>query len=165
MIKELALAQVHQATNYTRGLLERIPHAEWHQFPPGGATNVAWQVGRLAMAEYRLCLDRIRGPQPDDASLIPASFLTRYGRGSTPSDDPDQNAPISELVAVLDRVHQQVIHESASWTDDFLQTATVQPHPYFSTKLDALWWCARHEMLHAGQIGLVRRLLGEPPVW
>ena len=33
------------------------------------------------------------------------------------------------------------------------------------TKLDSLFWCAHHEMLHAGQIGLVRRLLGQAPLW
>jgi hypothetical protein len=165
MIKELALAQVQQARTYTNGLLARIPHSEWLRLPPGGVSNVAWQVGHLAMAQYRLCLDRIRGPQPDDDSLVSASFLARYGRGSTPSDDPAGNSPIQEIVAVFDRVHQRVFLESAGWTDDDLQAATSQPHPYFSTKIDALWWCARHEMLHAGQIGLLRRLLGAPPVW
>jgi len=41
----------------------------------------------------------------------------------------------------------------------------VKPHPLFKTKLESLFWCAHHEMLHAGQIGLVRRLLGEAPLW
>ncbi len=33
------------------------------------------------------------------------------------------------------------------------------------TKLRALLWCAHHEMLHAGQMGLLRRHLGYPPMW
>ena len=37
--------------------------------------------------------------------------------------------------------------------------------PWDSTKLLALLWCAHHEMLHAGQIGLLRRHLGYPPIW
>ena len=36
---------------------------------------------------------------------------------------------------------------------------------FTTTKLRALLWCARHEMLHAGQIGLLRRHLGYPPMW
>ena len=29
----------------------------------------------------------------------------------------------------------------------------------------SLLWCAHHEMVHAGQIGLLRRYLGFAPVW
>ncbi len=39
-------------------------------------------------------------------------------------------------------------------------TAPPPAHPAFTTKLGALLYCARHEALHAGQIGLLRRLLG-----
>ncbi|HEV3259752.1 MAG TPA: hypothetical protein VG013_22990, partial [Gemmataceae bacterium] len=38
-------------------------------------------------------------------------------------------------------------------------------HPFAKTKLLALLWCAHHEMLHAGQVGLLRRHLGYPPMW
>ena len=37
--------------------------------------------------------------------------------------------------------------------------------PFATTKLKALLWCAQHEMSHAGQIGLLRRHLGFPPMW
>jgi len=30
---------------------------------------------------------------------------------------------------------------------------------------EALFWCAHHEMIHAGQVALRRRLLGQPPLW
>jgi uncharacterized damage-inducible protein DinB len=33
------------------------------------------------------------------------------------------------------------------------------------TKRASLLWCAQHELVHAGQIGLLRRLLGYPPLW
>ncbi len=45
-------------------------------------SHVAWQVGHLAVAEYRLALWRIRGPQPQDGDVIPAllpSVWTRVG--------------------------------------------------------------------------------------
>jgi uncharacterized damage-inducible protein DinB len=38
------------------------------------------------------------------------------------------------------------------------------PSPFAKTKLTALFWCSHHEMLHAGQIGLLRRQLGHPPL-
>ncbi len=42
---------------------------------------IAWQVGHLAMAEYRLALERIRGPQPQDAGLISEEFLRLFDTG------------------------------------------------------------------------------------
>ena len=46
-----------------------------------------------------------------------------------------------------------------------LDQPVPHPHPFAKTKLLALLWCAHHEMLHAGQIGLLRRHLGYPPMW
>jgi hypothetical protein len=31
--------------------------------------------------------------------------------------------------------------------------------------VEFLRWCGHHEMTHAGQIGLIRRMLGLSPVW
>jgi signal peptidase I len=39
-----------------------------------------------------------------------------------------------------------------------------EPYAAFATKLGALLFCPAHEMLHAGQIGLLRRLLDKPPL-
>jgi uncharacterized damage-inducible protein DinB len=33
------------------------------------------------------------------------------------------------------------------------------------TKLEALFWCSQHELIHAGQIALLRRLIGKEPQW
>jgi hypothetical protein len=38
------------------------------------------------------------------------------------------------------------------------------PYTAYATKLGALLFCSHHEMIHAGQIGLIRRLLGKAPV-
>jgi uncharacterized damage-inducible protein DinB len=46
-----------------------------------------------------------------------------------------------------------------------LDQPVPHPHPFATTKLKALLWCAHHEMLHAGQIGLLRHHLGYPPMW
>jgi hypothetical protein len=55
----LAIEPIVFARNYTIGLLNQSPAAEWFRPPPGGASHVAWQVGQLAFSEYRLALWRI----------------------------------------------------------------------------------------------------------
>jgi hypothetical protein len=161
----LAVDQIASARNYTLRLLDATGPADWLRRPTEGVSHIAWQVGHLAMAEYRLALERLRGPRPEDATLIVEPFLRRFGRESVPDPDPAKNPSPSEIRAVLDRVHQQALRELAMLTDEELDQPSLKPHPLFTTKLGALLWCGQHEMVHAGQIGLLRRLLGYAPLW
>jgi hypothetical protein len=68
------------------------------------------------------------------------------------------------LRSTLERVHQQALVELAGLTDADLRGAIEEPYAVEGTKLGGLFFCSAHEMLHAGQIGLLRRLLGMPPV-
>jgi uncharacterized damage-inducible protein DinB len=53
--------------------------------------------------------------------------------------------------------------ELADRTDEQLDVPVDPPHPVFNTKLEAIGWCSNHELLHTGQIALLRRLMGKPP--
>jgi hypothetical protein len=162
---QLAVEQIVFARNYTTRLLAHTEPADWFRQPPGGVTHIGWQVGHLAMAEYRLALDRIRGSRPEDADLISEGFLALFGRNTVP-DPASANYPsLAELRAVFDRVHEQTLKELANLPEDELDRPILKPHPLAQTKLWSLLWCAQHEAVHAGQIGLLRRLLGYPPVW
>jgi hypothetical protein len=151
--------------DYTLSLLRTVPAERWLEIPPGGVSNVAWQVGHLAIAGYRLGLSRIREPRPGDSDLIPAHYLELYGKGTHPSPAADQNEPTEGLMRVFQAVHQQVLRESEGWQDEDLEMECLLPHPIFSKKIDSLWWYSRHEAIHAGQIGLIRRMLGYEPAW
>jgi hypothetical protein len=160
-----ALDQIVFARRYTLRLLDGFDPAEWFRMPAEGVTHVAWQVGHLAMAEYRMALERIRGARPGDEALISADFLRMFGRQSRPDPNPAHHPSPEEMRAVLDRVHEQVLRELPQHPEADLAAPPLQPHSLAATKLEALFWCAHHEMLHAGQIGLLRRLLGYAPQW
>jgi hypothetical protein len=55
--------------------------------------------------------------------------------------------------------------ETATLGDANLDRALTKPHRFVKTYYGSLMWCGQHEMMHAGQIGLLRRLLGYPPIW
>ena len=161
---ELAVEQIVFARNYTIELLDQTPVAEWFRQPPGGVSHVGWQVGHLAAAEYRLALWRIRGAQPQDGALISEAHRKLFGYESVPDPDPAKYPSPAELREVFDRVHEQVLQDARGLDEGELDQPVPHPHPVANTKLRALLWCARHEMLHAGQIGLLRRQLGYPPL-
>ena len=155
------LGRIESVREYTVGLIDAVPGADWFRQPTEGVTHVAWQVGHLAMAQYRLALGRVRGVQPGDDGLIGARVLALYGKDSVPDPDPAANASIEEIRRAYDSVHVRVLEEIGALPESVLDEPSLQPHPVFDTKGGALEWSARHEMLHAGQIGLLRRLFGE----
>src|SRR4051794_35254691 len=106
---QLAIEQVVFARNYIVRLLDQTPTAEWVRQPPGRVSHVAWQVGHIALSEYRLARWRIRGEQPQDEAPLPPQFKRQFGAASVPQAD--SASPPAELRAVLDRVHGQVLRE------------------------------------------------------
>ena len=162
---QLAIEQIVFARHYTIVLLDQTPTTEWFRQPPGGVSHVGWQVGHLAFAQYRMALERIRGPQPQDADIISEEFLRLFGRDSVPDPDARKYPGQAEIRAVFDRVHQQILEELQGLDESELDKTVLRPHPLVKTKLWALLWCAQHEAVHAGQIGLLRRQLGYAPLW
>jgi hypothetical protein len=162
---QIALGQLKRARRYTCRLLDHTDPAAWFDQPADGVTHIAWQVGHLATLQYRLALERMRGRRPEDERLIAQRFMASFVRESVPNPDPLANPSPEHLRQVFDRVHRQALHELEALTEEDLREPALMPHPLFDTKLGSLLWCAQHEMLHAGQIGLLRRLLGYPPLW
>lgn len=161
---QLARKQIQFARDYTLPLLEDIHPDDWFRSPDGCATHLAWQVGHLAMAEYGLCMFRIRGRQPEDLQLMSSKFRKQFSRGATPEPDPAKNPSIDEIRGVFDHVHAQAMDELASCDEASLNDPVEMPYAVSATKLGCLFFCSHHEMVHAGQIGVLRRMLGRDPI-
>lgn len=162
---EMLLESIGRARDYTNLLLAATPTADWFRMPQESVSHVAWQVGHLAFAQYRLALERVRGKRPGDEQLISPTFLARFGRETTPVGDPRSYPSADEIRVVFDGLHRQVLSEIAALDDSVFDEPLLSPHPRCSTKGGSIAWCAEHEMLHAGQIGLLRRLVGHRPIW
>jgi hypothetical protein len=161
---EIAWGQIEFARRYSTELIDTVRPEDWFRVPAGGSTHLAWQVGHLAMAEYGLTMLRVRGKQPEDADFISNDFVRLFQKGTMPQSSADSYPPATEIRAVFDRVHAQARRELAEVTDDQLTATVPMPYAVVDTKLGSLFFCALHEMLHAGQIGLLRRLLGYEPI-
>src|SRR5262245_10034850 len=164
MSLNLALQQLEFARGYTLSTLADIDASQWFTMPTSCPTHVGWQVGHLAMAEYGLCLFRQRGRQPIDTELMSSTFRKLFSRGSTPDPDATKYPTPAEIRATLDRVHSQVLQEAPSFTPEQLKEPVEPPFAVEPTKLGALLFCSHHEMIHSGQLGLLRRLLGSQPI-
>ena len=164
---EIAVRQLEFVRRYTCSLLEDLTDDEWYWTPPnenGFVTHIAWQCGHIAMAEYGLMLFRQRGRHSVDASLMSGKFRKRFMRGTEPQADRSLYATPAEIREVMDKVHQQVLSEVAGFDGDALDEELEEPHAAFSTKYGSMLFASQHEMVHAGQIGMLRRLMGKVPL-
>ena len=159
----LACRQIAFARDYTHSLLVDVHEGQWFEQPHGAPTHLAWQIGHLAMSQYMLTLFRVRGQQPEDDLLISKQFKRLFAKGTAAG--PKQTYPvITEILDVFQRVHDQVMQELPKTNLASLQESVVMPYAVYNTRLGSLLFCSAHEMLHAGQIGLIRRLLGGHPI-
>jgi uncharacterized damage-inducible protein DinB len=55
--------------------------------------------------------------------------------------------------------------ELPGFPDADFDSPITPTHDIAQTKIEVLHWCADHELVHAGQIALLRRLCGHKPIW
>ena len=159
-----AIGQIEFARRYTLELLEQVPVDRWFEIPDGHSTNIAWQIGHLAVSQYGLLMFRIRGRRPEDLEIIPGKFRKAYSRQSTPSADADNQPTAAELQQRLNRVHELAMGEICDVDPQVLLEPVDMPYAAYPIKLGAILFCPLHEQIHAGQIGVLRRALGLDPV-
>ena len=143
---------------YTLMVLDGVKDEDWFRFPDGCWTHIAWQVGHIAIAEYGLTMKHVRGALPTD-DFIPPEYSDLFGRGSTPAAAVDSPS-VDEIRSVFEAVHVKATEEVPTYSEELLAESVGFEHPLFKTKGNAVSWCANHEMTHAGQITLLRRMLG-----
>lgn len=170
---EVALNLLTSARQYLDSMLEGLSDEDWFWVPETAKQNesvepycshIAWQVGHIAMAEYGLMLFRQRGRAEVDLDLMPGSFRKRFAKGSTPSLDRSGYPHPSEIRQQLDKIHAQVLAEAPHFSASSLDEALDPPTAGYPTKFGAMLMASQHEMLHCGQIGVLRRLMGKPPL-
>jgi hypothetical protein len=114
------------------------------------------------MAEYGLMLFRQRGRAEVDLELMPGVFRKRFAKGSQPLADPTHYPKPSEIIAQLEKIHNQVRREVVDFGPQQLDEPLDPPTAAYATKFGAMLMASQHEMLHCGQIGMLRRLMGKP---
>lgn len=161
---QVAIDQIKFARGYTEQLFDDVRDDEWFVIPDGCVSHLAWQMGHLAMAEYGLTMLRLRGKEPTDAEFITNDFMRAFKKGSTPKADPAAYPSVPDIRKTFVAVHTQALKELDGWSQDDLRDELPEPYAVENTKLGSVFFCPSHEMLHAGQIGLIRRMLGKEPL-
>lgn len=147
--------------NYLKMLVEDIPEEQMCDQLAGLENHPAWSIGHLA-AGCQFCI-RLMGGQ----SSLPAGWAELFGRGSKPVADRSKYPAKAELMAELDRSHQQAAQVVAAADESKLAEET--PDPEFRQVAPTLsdvvvFVLINHTATHLGQIAMWRRAKGLPAV-
>ena len=133
------------------------PSERLHRLCPG-ANCVDWLVGHLVLTEQRFhAVFEAKSP------ALPDGFDKRFARDETAPRQGDYG-DTSALMKLFDEQRNITIDRVCQFTNEQLIVPLLQPHPRFSTLGEAAVFCALHTTVHAGQITMIRRSLGKPPV-
>jgi hypothetical protein len=93
-------------------------------------------------------------------------FADRFGIGGPIKSAVEFDYPSATTVrTVMDDIHARTMAAVREMSDVVLNEACHghdgARHPHYDSKYGAVAHCARHEGFHAGQIALLRRLMGK----
>jgi hypothetical protein len=134
------------------------PEEYLHRPCPGG-NCAAWLIGHLILTERR-GLERLG---VTDLPPLPDDFEKRFSR--------DPEAPkasdfgnVTDLMPLFNSHRQMTIDKVKQAPPDLLEKPLDKPHPLFATVGQFANFLGAHATMHAGQITIIRRSLGRPPI-
>jgi hypothetical protein len=129
-----------------------------HQLAPG-ANSAAWVVGHLAVTLWRTA-DRLGAA---DLPPLPPGLLDTFTQTGKPAGDQSGLGDPAELLKLFDACLAKVIEAVPRVPAEKLTGPATRPG-LATTFGEGLLFGALHVAMHTGQLSLVRRSLGKPPV-
>ena len=139
--------------------VDDLSPAEFAAQPVPGANSVAWMVGHLALTDRR-----VTGLLGGAVPLLPDGFEAKFKTTKQPATEQKDLGDPKELVAVFDAHRAALVAAVRAATPEALNAPMPNPHPLFTTVGEAAVFMAVHLGLHGGQVTVIRRALGYPPV-
>ena len=123
------------------------------------ANCVAWILGHLIQTDRRA----LAALGVSDLPPLPDGFEQRFARDEAAAQASDFG-DVSTLMPLFDQYRSRLIQAIGRATPEQLEKPVETPRPMFKTAGEMANFMSLHSALHAGQITLIRRSLGKPPV-
>lgn len=159
---EVLADQIRRTREWTLLLLADWQGEDWTFQPVAGLQHALWICGHLAAAQDLLLFQRCLGR----GRLDPA-FAAHFRIGGPVPSAAEYNWPAPhEVRRQMDAMQEATLAAVQGLNDAFLAEPAYgkdgSRHPHYDTRLGAISHLHRHEAFHAGQLAMLRRLLGKP---
>jgi hypothetical protein len=125
------------------------------------ANCTAWLIGHLTLT-YRKAAASF-GVMPAELPPLPEGYEKQFSREEG-CPQAQQFGDVTRLMPLFDAHSRLLIEAVKRLPAERLDTPSERQHPLFKTAGEFANFMAMHVMLHVGQITLIRRSLGRPPV-
>jgi len=157
---ETGLNTLGFSRGFLMNLLEATPDDAFFKVPCTGGNHPAWIVGHLALTD-----DSFLASRTGKASSLPESWDKLFGMKSESVEDTSIYPSREELTVKLVSTREALIDWLKSLSDEqLLEPITGDWSQFAKNPASLMGTIAWHEGLHAGQIGVVRRMIGLPPI-
>jgi len=132
---------------------------EYLHRPTPKANCVAWTIGHLTLSD-RNVLKRLG---VSDLPPLPDGFEKRFSRDAG-CPEASEFGDVSQLLPLFNQHRQRLIDAVKRATPQQLSAPLEKPHPMFANAGEMALFMSAHAAMHAGQVTIVRRSLGRPPL-
>jgi DinB family protein len=139
--------------------LDGLPAADAVRIPPGARNHLLWHAGHVTLTSNALFLASTGNPRP-----LPDAWRSAFGRGSEAVSDAAGYPAIEEIRARLEADVAAAIDvvrriDASGWE----RTPEPPVDRFFPTVERAVRHGLLHAAYHAGEMSVLRRLLGLSP--
>ena len=127
--------------------------------PAPKANCAAWLLGHLILSERRA----LAHLGVTDLPALPGGFEKRFGRDESAAQA-CEFGDVTTLRSLFDEHRRRMIDAVRAASPEQLARPLEKPHPMFGTTAEMIHFIAIHATMHAGQITIIRRSLGRPPL-
>jgi uncharacterized damage-inducible protein DinB len=150
------------ALAFSQGMLKRytedLTPQEYLHRPTAKANCAAWTVGHLTLVDRRI-LAALGAPVPE----LPEGYEHRFSQKEG-CPQAGEFGDVATLMPLFDEHRNRLIAAVKRASAEELDKPLEKPRPMFKTPGEAANFQAQHTAMHAGQITIIRRSLGRPPL-
>ena len=161
-------ARPHEAIAYALRASKLMVHrfvddlkpAEFAHQPVPGANCAAWIPGHLIRTDRRT----LRGLGVAELPAVPEGFEEKFGATRAPAAQQSGYGDPAELVRLFDVHRDRLVEAVLAAEAAKLSEPNEMKHPLFADRAESALFMGLHTAMHMGQLSLIRRSLGYPPV-
>ncbi len=158
---ETGIGSLRFSRRLARAFLDGIPPEHWLHAPVPGGNHAAWIAGHLAWEDDDILATLVE----HRGSKLDRTWHERFAQGSTPTANPGDYPDRAELLAALDTFRDELIAYFTASADRLADPLPESIHAYARDRAALMPALACHEMVHVGQLTVIRKSLRLPPVF
>lgn len=158
---EIGATSLRLSRRLALGLLDGIPADAWMHVPVPDGNHATWIAGHLAWEDDNILSSLVEGR----GSKLAQPWHHRFAQGSKPTSDPDDYPGQGEIRAALDAFREELIGFFSASIDRLAEPLPEGMHAFARDLAALMPALACHEMVHVGQLTVIRKSLQLPPVF